>query len=91
MKVIWFVIALAAPAILTADPALARVKHMALVHCIERPQTFSWSGILLNPRPQANGCAPPVYAPGNNYVGQDPDRNIRLQLLRDPQTGYSLY
>lgn len=91
MKVVCFVIALTASAVLAADPALARTKHKAPVHCIERPQTFSWSGILLNPRPQPNGCAPPVYAPGNNYVGQDPDPNIRFQLLRDPQTGYSPY
>jgi hypothetical protein len=43
-----------------------------------------------NTGPQPNGCAPPVYAYGK-YVGQDPDPNIRLQLLRDPATGYSAH
>jgi hypothetical protein len=91
MKVIWFVIVLTASAVLAADPALARVKHKTAVRCIDGPQTFSWSGILFNPRPQPNGCAPPVYSFGDKYVGQDSDPNIRFQLLRDPQTGYSPY
>lgn len=94
MKVICFMVALAVSAVLAAGPAVARakhVKHVAPVHCIEQLQKFSWSGILLNPRPQPNGCAPPVYSFGNNYVGQDPDPNIRFQLLCDPQTGYSPY
>ena len=45
-------------------------------------------GWLFNPAPQPNGCAPPVYAYGR-YIGQDPDPFIRLQLKRDPATGYS--
>jgi hypothetical protein len=94
MTIIWFVISLVASAVFASDPALARVKHIkheAPIHCIARPQTVSWSVILLNTRPKRNGCAPPVYSSGNNYVGQDPDPNIRFQLLRDPQTGYSPY
>jgi hypothetical protein len=70
-----------------ADPALARAKHKAYRACAPQPHEFSLGGILFNPRPQANGCAPPVYAYGK-YVGQDPDPFIRQQLNRDPQTGY---
>jgi hypothetical protein len=88
MKFSWFVIALVALAVMAADPAAARAKHKAQRHCVERPFEFSWGGFLFNPRPLPNGCAPPVYAYGE-YVGQDPDPFIRLQLKRDPQTGYS--
>jgi len=38
------------------------------------------------PEPQGNGCSPAVYQYGR-YIGQDPDPNIRFQLLRDPATG----
>ena len=31
-------------------------------------------------------AAPPVYTYGK-YIGQDPDPNVRLQLLRDPGEG----
>jgi len=74
-------------AAVVADPALARAKHKAPRHCAPQPQEFTWGGWLFNPAPQPNGCAPPVYAYGR-YEGQDPDPYIRLQLLRDPQTGY---
>jgi len=83
------VIAIAALAVAAAGPASARPKHhRPPPHCIDRPYEFSWSGIFTNPLPQPNGCAPPVYAYGQ-YIGQDPDPNIRHQLLRDPATGYS--
>jgi len=71
-----------------ADPALARAKHKARPQCIDRPTQFSWNKLLFGPAPEPNGCAPPVYAHGK-YIGQDPDRYIRLQLQRDPATGYS--
>jgi hypothetical protein len=74
--------------VIAADPALARSKQKAQRHCVDRPHEFSWSGLFFNPAPQPNGCAPPVYQYGR-YVGQDPDPNIRLQLRRDPTTGYS--
>ena len=74
-------------AVVAAAPALARAKHKAQRHCVDRPREFSWGGIFTNPAPQPNGCAPPVYAYGK-YVGQDPDPNIRFQLQRDPDTGY---
>ncbi len=40
--------------------------------------------------PQPNGCAPPVFEYGH-YIGQDPDPNIRFQLMREPDTGYTAY
>jgi hypothetical protein len=67
-----------------AAPAAARVRHPA-PRCVDRPLTFSWN-FLTNPAPQANGCSTAVYGYGS-YLGQDPDPNIRLQLLRDPAEG----
>jgi hypothetical protein len=92
MKFKWIAMAgaalVAGLALVAADPALARAKKKVARQCIDRPQTFTWRGIFTNPAPLPNGCSPPVYAYGK-YVGQDPDPNIRAQLLRDPQTGYS--
>lgn len=91
MKSAWLVVAVAA--LTAAGPASARVKHprhhdRVRAHCVDRPYRFSWLGILTNPKPEPNGCAPPVYQYGR-YIGQDPDPNIRFQLRRDPATGYS--
>lgn len=95
MKWRCFVVVCAAAGLLAASPALARSKYRyhhrsyrVSQACAPRPLPFSWTGILLNPKPGPNGCAPPVYAYGQ-YVGQDPDPFIRLQLRRDPTTGYS--
>ncbi len=90
MKFNWFAIAvaIAALAVTAADPAAARSRHKARPQCVDGPYAFSVYGLFLNPHPQPNGCAPPVYSYGE-YVGQDPDPNIRLNLMRDPQTGYS--
>lgn len=79
--------------VVASHPALARAKHPRhhnVVHrCASQPQhEVTLFGIFFNPAPQPNGCAPPVYAYGH-YVGQDPDPYIRLQLKRDPITGYS--
>jgi hypothetical protein len=79
--------------VMATDPAAARAKHARhhkVVHrCASQPQhEVTLFGIFFNPAPQPNGCAPPVYAYGR-YVGQDPDPYIRLQLKRDPITGYS--
>jgi hypothetical protein len=91
MKVFWLVIAIAALAVTAADSASARAKHQRKPPpCADRPYQFSWLGFLTNPGPAPNGCAPPVYAFGK-YIGQDPDPNIRHQLLRDPSTGYSAH
>ena len=76
-------------AIVAADPALARAKHKAKLHCVDGPRAFSWSFLLPgSPTPQPNGCSPPVYQFGR-FIGQDPDANIRHQLQRDPGTGYA--
>lgn len=76
--------------LIAADPAMARPRQKAARACVERPQTFTFGGILFNPTPRPNGCAPAVHAYGR-YVGQDPDPFIRQQLLRDPQTGYTQF
>jgi hypothetical protein len=86
MKMRLPLIAAAVLVILAAAPALAR--HKVHRHCADRPYGFSLMGLLTNPHPQPNGCAPPVYVYGE-YVGQDPDPNIRFQLNRDPTTGYA--
>jgi hypothetical protein len=90
MKLSWFAIAVAIVAltVTASDPAAARARHKARPRCVDQPYAFSVYGLILNPRPQPNGCAPPVYAYGE-YVGQDPDPNIRLNLMRDPQSGYA--
>jgi hypothetical protein len=90
MKLRWIVIALAAFAVIAANPADARARRHARPQCVDRPLPFSWYGVLfdLHREVRPNGCAPPVYVSGA-YVGQDPDPFIRSQLLRDPATGYS--
>jgi hypothetical protein len=93
MKFSWIVVAVAAViaaiGVTAADPAQARAKHKAVRHCVDRPYQFSWSFLLPgSAAPQPNGCAPPVYQYGR-FIGQDPDRNIRHQLRRDPATGYA--
>ena len=91
MKLSWIIVAVTVLGIVVADPALARVKAKPHARCVDRPDSFSWNFLLPgHPEPQPNGCAPPVYAYGK-YVGQDPDPNIRFQLLRDPATGYSAH
>lgn len=85
MKLRWVVIAIASVGVLGSVPAQAR--HKIPRHCVDRSVHFSWLGFWTNPRPQPNGCAPPVFAYGE-YVGQDPDPNIRSQLEREPWTGY---
>jgi hypothetical protein len=88
MKFRWLILAgtMLGLALAAANPALARYK--AKLRCTEQPYPFTWSGIWFNPRPQPNGCAPPVFE-GGVYVGQDPDPYIRQQLRRDPETGYA--
>jgi len=96
MNYTWSIAAIAALGLLAADQALARSKHKAKAACADQPVPSVMNGLgryLFVPTdqaPQPNGCAPPVYAYGK-YVGQDPDPNIRLQLLRDPATGYSAH
>ena len=90
MKIGWLVLASAAVALVATNPALARKRHRVAAppQCQDRPYAFSLGGLLTNGAPQPNGCAPAVHQYGY-YVGQDPDPNIRLQLMRDPATGYT--
>lgn len=91
MKFTWFAIALAALSVATAGSASARAKHRPphQTQCIDQPRQFSWGFLLPGQSvPHPNGCSPAVYTNGQ-LVGQDPDPNIRFQLLRDPATGYS--
>jgi hypothetical protein len=66
----------------------AQARHRDIAHCLNQPVRFSLSKLLFGTKPQPNGCAPPVFQNGE-YIGQDPDRNIRFQLFRDPDTGYT--
>ena len=90
MKYHWPVVAYLALALggpgFYADSAHAR--HKIVAHCADRPHQFSLLKLLFGPKPQPNGCAPPVFQNGE-YIGQDPDLNIRFQLFRDPDTGYT--
>ena len=89
MKVVWVLLA-AAVTLAIADPALARAKHKAkatVSQCRPAPAR-PWFSLAPREEPQPNGCAPAVYQYGK-FIGQDPDPNIRHQLLRDPGTGYS--
>lgn len=93
MKRTWIVFSLtalvAACALAAAEPALAAPKK-AKRACADRPYQFSWNFLQFGgSKPQANGCAPAVYV-GGDYIGQDPDANIRMQLMRDPATGYPM-
>lgn len=96
MKFRWLLLAIGVFGVIAADSAFARAKHKAKPACADRPVPSVMDNLgryLLLPtdrEPQPNGCAPPVYAYGK-YVGQDPDPNIRFQLLRDPATGYSAH
>ncbi len=78
---------------LAISPALAKSPRKPVDRpCVDSPAQFSWSDFLLGtgPAPQPNGCAPPVYSNGE-FVGQDPDPNVRLQLRRDSDNeGYRL-
>lgn len=88
MKLQWLIVAGVLVGVVAADSAFARSRHYRIgSRCADRPYQFSIEGLLFN-HPSPNGCAPPVYV-GGEYVGQDPDANIRLQLKRDPSTGYA--
>ncbi len=87
MKLRWLAVGMLGLAVVAADPALARVRHKAKLHCAPQRVEFSWHNLLFGPAPQPNGCSPPVFEYGR-FVGQDPDPNIRFQLRRNPNTGY---
>lgn len=85
-------IAVAAAAVALTGAAAAATQHHGKRHapphrCVDRPYQFSWSFLWsTGNQPRANGCAPAVYQSGR-YIGQDPDPNVRLQLMRDPAEG----
>ena len=92
MKSRWLVMAVAglactAVAAGLAGSASARVKQNARPGCVAQPAQITLESIIFGTRPVPNGCAPPVFSNGQ-YVGQDPDPNIRAYLQRDWQSGY---
>jgi hypothetical protein len=84
--------ALAAAAVALTGAAAAATMHYGKRHaaphrCVDRPYQSSWDFLWsTGNEPRANGCAPAVYQSGR-YIGQDPDANVRLQLMRDPAEG----
>ncbi len=95
MKLRWLALGFSALAVaaLVAAPADAaprkRYKAQRIV-CADTPASFSWRGVWFNGKPRPNGCAPAVIEHGE-YIGQDPDPNVRAALRRDPNTGYTQY
>jgi hypothetical protein len=91
MNLRWLVLAglgIAGASMIAALPADARARQKTPAACADRPTPFSWEKFFFNGRPRPNGCAPAVFEYGD-YIGQDPDPNIRAQLRRDPSTGYT--
>lgn len=76
-----------------AGPALAQNgRQVDRQNCVPNYPQRSVMETLFStgPTPQANGCAPGVYS-GGRFIGQDPDPNVRLQMLRDADNeGYHL-
>jgi hypothetical protein len=87
MKLQWLVVVVVGLGFVATDPALARARHKAKPRCTNPPAEFSWRRLWESPAPRPNGCSPPVFVDGE-FIGQDPDKNIRFQLMRDPDTGY---
>lgn len=93
MKMRWLVLGisgLAAAGLVAAEPADARPRKKARIVCADRPAPFSWRGLVYNTKPRPNGCAPAVIEYGE-FIGQDPDPNVRAALRRDPNAGYTQY
>ena len=88
MNMRWLMVGISGLGLIAADPALARSRHKTKPVCVDRPSQLSWEGFFFNGVPQPNGCAPAVFERGE-YVGQDPDPNVRLQLRRNPNNGYT--
>ncbi len=78
--------------LLATEPALARKGNKAHVKrtvCQDQVGGPTWRGIWFNTEPRPNGCSPAVHQYGR-FIGQDPDPNIRFQLMRQPETGYTV-
>ncbi|MFA6267034.1 MAG: hypothetical protein WC670_15125 [Pseudolabrys sp.] len=83
---------LAVIGVATSEPALARKGNKAKIaktRCVDQIGGPTLRGIWFNTEPRPNGCSPAVYEYGR-FIGQDPDPNIRIQLLRQPETGYTI-
>ena len=98
MKFRWIAVALAGAVLASAGPADAvgpkhkkHWKYYTRQYCrepvVQAPSIGDWL-FGLRPKPEWNGCAPPVYRHGE-FVGQDPDFNVRATLNRDPSQGYT--
>ena len=90
MKIGWLAVAIAAVALVAADPALARKRHKPRAATAMRRRALSVH--LGRPVVQRPPATERLRAGGaintDEYIGQDPDPNIRFQLQRDPTTGY---
>jgi hypothetical protein len=93
MRLAWIICAGAAAALVAAGPASAKAKHRepSAVRCLGNPPAPTLGQWLFGarPRPEWNGCSPPVYVNGE-FIGQDPDPHVRAELRRDPSQGYTV-
>ncbi len=71
-------IATLALATLVASPAFAQTSTHRIRHAVTTPNNAYAS------EPSYAVRNPNVVVYGNTVVGQDPDANIRLQMMRDP-------
>ena len=81
MPLRWTLLALMTLALLDSSPAVAKKRRAVAVD--------PCSGTLADffrlecpPERRWNGKSPPVYVNGV-FVGQDPDRNVRFQMMRE--------
>ena len=98
MKLRWIAIALAGVFLFGAGSADAAApkhkkhwKYYTRQYCREpavRPPSLVDTLFGSRPKPEWNGCAPPVYKNGE-FLGQDPDWHVRATLNRDPSQGYT--
>ena len=73
-----------------ASPAFSQATPM-----LTQPQAYASERVQPGPYSRYNGqrgYAQPGYAPGvvssGRAIGQDPDRNVQLELRRDPVADY---
>jgi hypothetical protein len=82
---------------MVTSPAVAKkprqhADRQVSAGCVDNWPRRSLSEIFFSfgQEPRANGCAPAVHDHGQ-FIGQDPDPNVRLQLLRNSvYEGYHL-
>jgi hypothetical protein len=76
MKKMILSVALAA---LVASPALAQATRM-----LRQAPDYASQRIMSGNQAAQYGYAPGIIVEGGRIIGQDPDRNVQLQLKRDP-------